>query len=378
MNNLSTDLYIGLMSGTSMDGVDCALVSFDEANQQVKLHATHLEEIPLALREEALAISLGQANVHFTTISVLDVKFGQLFAQSVKNLLRKTLYTEKQVKAIGSHGQTLWHHPHPPTPFTLQVGCPNIIAKTTGITTVADFRRGDIALGGVGAPFVPPFHQWILGANESRVILNIGGIANITLLSPQATQDAAPLSGFDTGPGNGLMDAIAMQHLQQPYDKNGAFAQSGKCNPLLLARLLSDPYFAQSAPKSTGKDYFNLAWLEEHLKALPAIPAQDVQATLLELTAVSIAQHIKQYRQQAQVLVCGGGCHNPVLLSAISKQLGDQFTVKTTEDYGVAPDWIEATCFAWYAMKRLHEMPIDLRQVTGSKRPVILGGVYLP
>ncbi len=367
-------LYIGLISGTSMDGVDCALVSFDETNHSVKLHATHLEEIPTALKKEALDISLGEANVHFTRICELEVKFGHLFAKSVNNLLAKTNYNASHVKAIGSHGQTLWHHPQLPIPFTLQVGDPNIIAKETGITTVADFRRADMALGGVGAPFVPPFHQWLLGSSESRIVLNIGGIANITLL-PFENQ---PCLGFDTGPGNGLMDAWVMQHLQQPFDKGGAFAQAGRCHEPLLKTLLSDDFFAQQPPKSTGKDYFNLLWLQKNLVDFPEITSpQDVQATLLELTAISIAQQIQHARQQAKVLVCGGGCHNPVLLQALTKHLGKNYNLTTTENYGIPPDWVEAVCFAWYAMKRIHTQPIDLMNITGSKAPLILGGVYL-
>ncbi|MBS0288139.1 MAG: anhydro-N-acetylmuramic acid kinase [Proteobacteria bacterium] len=370
---MTNELYIGLMSGTSMDGVDCVLASFDEKSHKVHLHATHLEEIPDALKKEALALSQSQTNPHFTKVCELEVKFGQLFAKSVKNLLAKSSYTASQIKAIGSHGQTLWHHPHPPYPFTLQVGDPNIIAKETGIITVADFRRADIALGGVGAPFVPPFHEWLFNSNEPRVILNIGGIANITLLP----RDNEPLLGFDTGPGNGLMDAWVMQHLQTPFDKDGAFAQSGKCHEGLLNKLLSDPFFALKAPKSTGKDYFNLLWLQKKLADFPAIStAEEVQATLLQLTAKSIANHIQQYRNKALVLVCGGGCHNPVLLKALSQHLGNNFTIKTTQDYGIAPDWVEAACFAWYAMKRIKGEAVDLTKVTGSREPVVLGGVY--
>ncbi len=374
MTNQNHELYIGLMSGTSMDGVDAALVSFDEQQRKVKLHATHLEEIPEDLKKEALSISLGEANVHFTRICELEVKFGHLFANSVKNLLAKAKVSSSDIKAIGSHGQTLWHQPHPPIPFTLQIGDPNIIAKETQITTVADFRRGDLALGGVGAPFVPPFHQWLLGSDESRVVLNIGGIANITLLP---FENSACL-GFDTGPGNGLMDAWVAQLWQKPYDKDGAIAKSGKVHPDLLTSMLKDPFFALAAPKSTGKDYFNLLWLGKHLAKYPNIIApEDVQATLLELSAVSIAQAIQHYRQHAQVLACGGGCHNPTLLNAISDHLGNKFTVKTTENYGIAPDWVEAVCFAWYAMKRIKKELIDLTQITGSSEPVILGGVFL-
>lgn len=361
------------MSGTSMDGIDAALVSFNEEAHSLTLHATHLEAIPSDIKKEALKISLGEANVHFTRICELEYQFGHLFANSVQNLLKKSTFSARDITAIGSHGQTLWHHPYQPHPFTLQVGDPNIIAKETNITTVADFRRADLAQGGVGAPFVPPFHQWLLGANESRIVLNIGGIANITLL-PFENQ---PCLGFDTGPGNGLMDAWVMQQCQQPFDKDGAFAKAGTCDEQLLATLLEDNYFSLKAPKSTGKDYFNLLWLQQHLAKFPHLSSpQDVQATLLELCAISIANSIKQYRQQAVVLVCGGGCHNPVLQSAIAKHLGNNFKLKTTEDYGIAPDWVEAACFAWYAMKRMHNQFVDLTSITGSHKPVILGGIF--
>jgi anhydro-N-acetylmuramic acid kinase len=367
-------LFIGLMSGTSMDGVDCALVKFDETAHQAHLIATHLETIPKELKNEALSISLGEENVHFTRIAQLDFKFGELFAQSVNNLLRKAKINPAQIKAIGSHGQTIWHHPQKPVPFTIQIGDPNIIAKKTNITTVADFRRGDMALGGQGAPFVPPFHMWLLGNKEPRVILNIGGIANITLLPFHGE----PCLGFDTGPGNGLMDAWTFKHLHQPFDNNGTFAKSGAWHAPLLSKMLTDPFFASKAPKSTGKDYFNLHWLEKQLIEFESLAPKDVQATLLELTAITIAEEILKYRQQAEVLVCGGGFHNSVLLATIARHLGKQFQLKSTEEYGVAPDWLEAVCFAWYAKKRINKETVDLTNITGSSRPVILGGIFEP
>ncbi len=204
--------------------------------------------------------------------------------------------------------------------------------------------------------------------------MNIGGIANITLLPFQGE----PCLGFDTGPGNGLMDAWVFKHLHQPFDNKGAFAAKGTCHSPLLEQMLNDPFFKQKAPKSTGKDHFNLQWLEKHLTKYPSLTAQDVQATLLELTAITIAKHIHHFRQNGEVLVCGGGFHNPVLIKAIQKHLGDHFTLKSTEEYGVAPDWLEAICFAWYAKKRMENEPVDLTAITGAKKPTILGGVYLP
>jgi len=368
----SKNYFIGLMSGTSMDGVDCVVASFEDS-RQVNIIASHLAPIAEDLKEIALNISLGDGNIPFTRVAELDLLFGQLFASSVNDLLSKANISPQQIMAIGSHGQTLWHQPREPYPFTLQIGDPNIIAKSTGIATVADFRRGDMALGGQGAPFVPPFHQWLFGQEDPRIVLNIGGIANLTVL----TQQQHPCVGFDTGPGNGLMDAWIKECKNQPYDKAGAFAREGKVSNNLLATLLNDPFFAQEAPKSTGKDYFNLSWLKKHLKSLTVAPA-DVQATLLELTAVSIANAIKQHRPTAEILVCGGGSHNSTLMQSLTERLGKAFSVTTTETYGLHPDWVEAACFAWLAKMRLENQAVDLTAITGALRPTILGGLYVP
>lgn len=367
----SQNLYVGLMSGTSLDGVDCVIASFD-APHQVKIIASHLAPIAEDIKEAALSISLGDGQTSFTRVAELDVLFGQLLASSVNDLLSKAKINSQQITAIGSHGQTLWHHPRDPYPFTLQIGDPNIIAKSTGITTVADFRRADMALGGQGAPFVPPFHQWLLGDAKPRIVLNIGGIANITLL-----KHSQPCVGFDTGPGNGLMDAWIKECRNEPFDKGGAFAQSGKVSDHLLASLLNDPFFAQVGPKSTGKDYFNLSWLKRHLQGITLDPA-DVQATLLELTSVTIANTIKHHLQAAELVVCGGGSHNNALMKSLTQQLGKSYPLTTTQTYGLHPDWVEAACFAWLAKMRLDEQAVDLTAITGALRPTILGGVYAP
>ncbi|MBS0288477.1 MAG: anhydro-N-acetylmuramic acid kinase [Proteobacteria bacterium] len=376
MNNVLS-LYIGLMSGTSMDGIDAVLVAFDNSNHQVRLIASHLQEIPQTLKQETLDITLGESDANFKKVAALDIQFGQLFAQSVAFILQKAQIKKENVTAIGSHGQTLWHHPYPPFPYTVQIGCPNVIAKRTGITTVADFRRGDLALQGQGAPFVPPFHQWLTQGfkekNTQYVFLNIGGIANISLFPNQST-----CLGFDTGPGNGLMDAWIFKQRQQAYDNQGAFANEGQVHAALLTAFLSDPYFAKLPPKSTGKDYFNLDWLKKYLTAFPAISSQDVQATLLELTASTIAFAILQHHTHAQILVCGGGSYNPILMNAVQRHLGPTFIVKSTESYGLAPEWIEATCFAWYAKQRLENKSIDLTCITGASKPTILGAIYAP
>ncbi len=354
-----------------MDGIDCVVANF--ASGKLQLVATHSEPIPTALKQAALQISLGLGNEPFTDIAGLDVQFGHLFAQSVNHLLQKANLNANQIAAIGSHGQTIWHQPQGPTPFSMQIGDPNIIAKNTEITTIADFRRADIALGGQGAPFVPPFHQWLFATNKPRVVLNIGGIANITVLPA----NNAPCVGFDTGPGNGLMDAWIAEYQQKPYDKDGTWASQGTLLPALLTRLLQDPFFSQTGPKSTGKDYFNLRWLKHYLQDEDFAP-QDVQATLLALTSVSISRAIQKILPTAEVLLCGGGSHNQTLVTSLATTLGKNYQVTTTAHYGLHPDWVEAACFAWLAKMCLTKIPIDLTAITGAKRPTILGGVYSP
>jgi anhydro-N-acetylmuramic acid kinase len=354
-----------------MDGIDAVLVRFDEDPQKTAIIASHLEPIPMALKNETLAMSMGRAPEHFLCVAKLDVQWGRLFAQSVHHLLEKAGVPPESVRGIGSHGQTLWHHPHPPYPFTLQIGDPNIIAAETGITTVGDFRRADIALGGQGAPLVPRFHEWYFGSQQSRIIANIGGISNITVLPFQNK----PCLGFDTGPGNGLMDAWTQLHTGAPFDRDAIFARQGHCNEKLLQHLLDDPYFARPFPKSTGKDYFNLPWLNNALASFE-ISAQDVQATLLSLTAVSMARSIQSCRDGAEILVCGGGTHNSLLIKSLQQALGSNFVVASTEKYGLHPDWVEALCFAWLAKKRLDLQPVDFTAITGAHRPALLGGIY--
>lgn len=369
MSTDSANNFIGLMSGTSMDGVDCVIANF--ASGQLQLVATHSEPIPDLIKHQALQVSLGKGSEPFTDIATLDVQFGHLFARSVNHLLQKANLQPSQIAAIGSHGQTIWHQPRGPNPFSLQIGDPNIIAKSTGITTIADFRRADIALGGQGAPFVPPFHQWLFAADNPRVVLNIGGIANITVL-PANNQACL---GFDTGPGNGLMDAWIAECREQPYDKDGVWAQQGKLLPELLERLLQDPFFSQTGPKSTGKDYFNLRWLQQYLQNEQSEPA-DVQATLLALTSISISRAIQKILPKAEILLCGGGSHNMALVDSLANTLGKDYQICTTKQYGLPPDWVEAACFAWLAKMCLTKTPIDLTAITGASRPTILGGIY--
>lgn len=368
-----TSLYIGLMSGTSLDGVDTVLVSFGKTPKETKILATHLEEIPANLKAKALEITQSTTPPSLPVISQLDNEFGQLFAQSVLKLMAKTQTVAKDIAAIGSHGQTLWHHPHPPFPYTLQVGDPFLIAQSTGIITVFDFRKGDMVQGGQGAPLAPAFHRWFFQSDKPQIILNIGGIANISLLP----YESLSFLGFDTGPGNGLLDAWINLHQGKHFDENGAWAAKGVCQEKLLASLLSDPFFQKAPPKSTGKDYFNLHWLQNHLK-LFSCTAIDVQATLLALTAKSISDAIQQYRSKGEVIVCGGGSQNQALLQLLRATLSGAFSVTTTENYNIGPDWVEALCFAWLAKQRLENNPIDLTAITGAKKSTILGGIFPP
>ena len=282
-------------------------------------------------------------------------------------LLTKSNFSAADITAIGSHGQTVRHQPVSPHAFTLQIGDPNTIALKTNITTVADFRRRDIANGGQGAPFAPAFHDAFFRTDlEDRAIINIGGIANISILPADKNK---PVVGFDTGPGNGLMDAWAQKHICTAYDNNGEWAASGVVNDALLEKLMSDPYFKLPSPKSTGKEYFNLSWLDSFLS--DDLKPEDVQATLLELTARTIS---KATPDNKQVVLCGGGVNNSALVNALVTR---HPKLKTTEYLGIAPQWVEAAGFAWLAKQTIEKNPVNLTHITGAKQPTILGGTYL-
>lgn len=364
------DYYIGLISGTSMDSIDAALV---DLSSRPALLAHHSHSIDQQLREQLYQLQI-PANDEITHCMQLDVELGRLFAHAVIRLLELTDITADQVCAIGSHGQTIRHYPAGDTPSTLQIGDPNIIAEQTGITTISDFRRRDMAAGGQGAPLVPAFHAAMLRHKDrDRVILNIGGIANITILPADPQQN---VSGFDTGPGNGLMDAWIYQSHQQPYDRDGEWAASGSVHPSLLERLLNDPYFAQPPPKSTGREYLNLHWLQPMLEAFPGLAERDVQATLCDLTARSISDAILQYADKAEeILVCGGGVHNQQLMRRLAELL-TPMRVGLTSEEGLEPDWVEACAFAWLAKQTLTGLPGNLPSVTGASHPVVLGAIY--
>lgn len=301
-----------------------------------------------------------------------DSELGFLFAQACLSLLKNANLPASAVRAIGSHGQTIQHQPNAKIPYTLQIGDPNIIAAKTGITTVADFRRRDIALGGQGAPLTPAFHHYVFAdLHENNWVINIGGIANVSFLP--ANQDL-PILGFDIGPGNTLLDSWCYKHRQQSYDANGLWAASGKIIPALLEKLLQDSYFHQSFPKSTGRDYFNLSWLNHFLE--DAFAPQDVQATLLELTARTIFNAINSFNLKGSIWICGGGAENNTLLARLS-DLCRGFKVATTEGKGLHPKWVEATAFAWLARQTLLGKPGNLPSVTGAHRLSVTGAIYL-
>ena len=362
-----SELYIGLMSGTSVDGIDTALVDF--SSEKPQLIAFDYQPFSEEIKTKIQRISLANQPLLLSDYGALDCKLGRLFADAVNNLLKKSGISADKIKAIGSHGQTVYHQPDTDFPFSLQISDPNIIAQKTGITTVADFRRRDMAAGGQGAPLAPAFHQAVFARSEKNVTLvNIGGIANVTALMPDK------IIAFDTGPGNTLMDYWIKKQLNREYDANGDWAKTGKVIPELLARFKQADYFAAPPPKSTGKEYFSVAWLEQHLSLFDNHKAEDVQATLCHLTAETINEAMANYAPETeQLLVCGGGVHNDYLMKLLA---GKNYSVSSTEEYGVHPDQMEAIAFAWLARQTLNNLSGNLTQVTGAKTPVILGGIY--
>lgn len=365
--------YLGLMSGTSVDGIDAALVDFSAGHPNLVDAATYTWDSGL---HQSIAVVLDNPDqTTLPALGTLDARLGEAFAKAALMLIDNSGIDISEIIAIGSHGQTLFHAPDNTSPFSIQAGDPNRIAELTGVTTVADFRRRDIAAGGQGAPLVPAFHQSLFQqAGTSRAILNIGGIANITLL-PEDPDKA--VTGFDTGPGNTLLDAWISSAIHKAFDRNGDWARSGNIQPGLLEELLDDAYFKQTAPKSTGRERFNLSWLEQQTSAeLQSLPAENVQTTLVELTARSISDSLRSSTLRLDELyVCGGGAHNNFLMERLSNLLPDTL-VATTESLGLAPDWVEATAFAWLAKQTMDGCAGNLPPVTGASHPVILGGIY--
>lgn len=363
------ELYIGLISGTSMDGVDATLVKFGDTSLQVIQTREH--PYPTALRRTLIAVVNEPADTTVDIIGQLDRRVGECFRDAARALLDDAGIDASAVVAVGSHGQTVRHQPNLGNPFTLQIGEPSVIAKGTGITTVADFRRSDLACGGQGAPLTPLFHDWLFRQpGTHRVVLNIGGIANVTVL-PAGKHVT---TGFDTGPGNTLLDAWVRKHRDTPYDANGSWAAGGSVNEALLSRLRADPYFSAAPPKSTGFEHFNLHWLES--ATTEALDPVDVQATLCALTADSIATAVESVAAKtSEVLVCGGGVHNAELLRRLGARLPTS-RIGTTAEAGLDPDWVEACAFAWLAMRRIQGQPGNLPSATGATRSAVLGSIH--
>lgn len=360
-----SELYVGIMSGTSLDGIDCALVDFSSGSPN--LIATHYQSYPQSLRDELLALHHPTEN-ELHRSQIISQQLARDYAAATHALLNKAHVAPQQVRAMGCHGQTVRHRPE--CGYTLQLNQPALLAELTEITVVADFRARDMAAGGQGAPLVPAFHNRVLRHPElHRIILNIGGISNLTSLAPNAE-----VTGFDCGPGNLLMDAWIAHNQNRPYDSNGDWAASGKVIPKLLAQLLAEPYFTAPPPKSSGRDLFNMAWLALHLGGDES-PA-DVQATLLALTGHSIVDAIRDYCPGTEeIWLCGGGAHNGTLINWLKRAL-PQCRIAATDELGIDADWMEAIAFAWLARQAIHNESANLPAVTGARHACVLGAIY--
>ncbi len=365
-------LYVGLMSGTSMDGIDAVLLEIRDGG--FRLIASHSHPWPDRVVGQLRTLAAPGAD-HVDLLGETDALAGEAMAGAALALLERSGVGTADITAIGSHGQTVRHRPSANPPFTLQIGDPHRIAEITGIATVADFRRRDVAAGGQGAPLVPAFHAAAFAdatGRECRAILNVGGIANLTLLPADA---ASPVLGFDTGPGNCLMDGWARRQIGTPFDRDGTFASRGTVMPGLLDAMLADGYFSQPPPKSTGPEHFSADWLDRHLVGR-SLPPQDVQATLAALTARSISLEIARHAPDTRrLIVCGGGAHNGTLMTRLRREL-PTCVVETSEAYGLHPDWVEAAAFAWLAHRTMGGQAGNLPSVTGARHPVVLGAVH--
>ncbi|MDX1599201.1 MAG: anhydro-N-acetylmuramic acid kinase [Marinobacter sp.] len=360
--------WLGLMSGTSMDGIDAVLVSF--LADRIQIHATHSIAYPEDIRQRLIQLSQNHGTPD--ELGELDHIVGSLFAEAATLAIEKAGIPRREISAIGSHGQTIRHQPRGSTPFSLQIGDPNLIAERTGITTVADFRRRDMSAGGQGAPLVPAFHKAFFGSGaENRCIINLGGIANISYLPASGGQ---AVTGFDTGPANALMDAWCQYQTGRPYDEDGRWAEEGMIHQELLEDMLSDGYFMRPPPKSTGKEKFNLEWVKTLARRHPEVSEVDVQRTLLELTVASIARQLP-HAPDMTIFACGGGTRNPYLMQAL-KRACSPMTITSTADLGLDPQWVEPVAFGWLAKQTLEKRPGNLPEVTGASRERILGAVY--
>jgi anhydro-N-acetylmuramic acid kinase len=359
------------MSGTSLDGIDAVLVQFDDERNSVSLVTTYEHSFPGELRSDLQQLIDKPDAATLDRIGHAHRQLGLIYAEAITSLLNKADMSADDISAIGCHGQTVRHQPDTQPAFTMQLGDGATIANTSNIVTVNDFRSADIALGGQGAPLAPAFHEWAFASHAATsMVVNIGGIANVSVLQPET-----PLTGFDTGPGNTLMDSWCARHRGTSYDSNGDWARSGFCNSKLLQKFLADPYFSRQPPKSTGREYFNLDWLELQL-ADGNYPAPDVQATLAELTAATIAT-ASITAKVSNIWLCGGGALNGYLVERLTN-LMDGTSVQTTAALGIPPEWVEAVAFAWLARARLRGLPTGQPSVTGASSPALLGAVHLP
>jgi anhydro-N-acetylmuramic acid kinase len=371
----SSPLYIGLMSGTSLDGVDGVLASIpSDLGAPLTTLATAYLPFPANLRTDLMLLQrCSEDELHREAMAANAI--AGIYADCVEQILASSRIERSCVIAIGAHGQTIRHRPE--LGYTRQTNNPALLAELTGIDVVADFRSRDIAAGGQGAPLVPAFHQAVFGSgDETRVVVNIGGIANISILQPQT----GSIVGFDTGPGNVLMDLWIAKHRNAAYDEGGTWAASGTVSAPLLEALLSDPFFALAPPKSTGRDLFHSDWLYQRLQAFPSLSANDVQATLCMLTSTSIADAIEEFSPHAAgVYVCGGGAHNEFLLASLASSLKKRnmsASVQSTQSLGIAPNQVEALAFAWLAHRFYSREPGNLPSVTGARGPRVLGALY--
>ena len=360
------DLYIGVMSGTSMDGMDIALI---ELTDVPRLLANLYRPLPDPLRNELLCLC-SSGDDELARAAIAEQHWVELAADCINQLLAQQGLSPSSIRAIGSHGQTVRHEPA--RGFTIQIGNPALLAERTGICVVADFRRRDVAAGGQGAPLVPAFHEALFGSAQQHIaVLNVGGFSNLSLIEP-----GKAVHGFDCGPGNVLLDAWIQQCRGERYDRDGAWGASGAVQPALLDSLLADPFFATQGPKSTGRELFNLNWLHTHLATHGQLRAEDIQATLVELSARSICEALRRAQTRTDsLLVCGGGAHNLHLMQRLAALLPD-CEVASTASRGIGPDWIEAMAFAWLAHCTLQGIAANRPSVTGARGLRVLGAIY--
>ena len=360
---MAKELYIGVMSGTSLDAIDISLCAIDESG--FKLISSKEYPYDDELKKDVLkAIS---SEITLKQYGEINHRLGLMYTDAIQKFLKHFSLNTTHIKAIGLHGQTLWHEPKSQYPFSLQAGDASLVAKQTGIDVVSDFRSGDIALGGEGAPFAPAFHREVfLYSKKKTGVLNLGGIANLTILNGGTL-------GYDVGPANILLDAWIKKQKNKSYDDDSKWAREGKVDFALLSRLLDEEFFSQKAPKSTGRELFSLEWLEGKLDGFSTKP-QDVQRTILELSIRVIAKEVNRYGIE-QLLVCGGGVNNGYFIELLSQKLKD-IKVSTTKQFGIDPDFVEAMAFAYFAYKRINNKPLQLKRITGANHDGVLGALY--